>query len=162
MSRRWVWRVVGAFVVWALLVGLARTLDSRPDVLLVGLTIAAATAVLWLCVDALAETESPRWELLDDEPVRPPGQDTRQAALTRLISGHLDGRRPDDGLLHRQLVGLVDQRLMERYGVSWRVDPERARALLEPELVALAEESPPHPRMTRRQIDVLLHRIEGL
>jgi hypothetical protein len=162
MSRKWAWRVVGAFSVWVLLVGLARTLDSRPDILLVGLTVAAATAVLWLCVDALAETESPGWELLDDEPVRPPGQDTRLAALTRLISGHLDGRRADEGQLHRQLVGLVDQRLMERYGVSWRVDPERARDLLEPELVALAEESPPHPRMTRRQIDVLLNRIEGL
>ena len=51
---------------------------------------------------------------------------------------------------------------MERYGVSWRVDPDRARALLEPELVALAEEPSPHPRMTRRQIDVLLNRIEVL
>jgi hypothetical protein len=162
MSRRWAWRVGGAFLVWVLLVGLARTLGSRPDILLVGLTVAAATAVLWLCTDAVAETESPRWELLDDESIRPPGQDVRFAALTRLIAGHLDGRRPDDGLLHRQLVGLVDQRLMERYGVSWRVDPDRARALLEPELVALAAEPPPHPRMTRRQIDVLLNRIEGL
>jgi hypothetical protein len=162
MSRRLLWRAAAAFAVWAFLVGLARTLGSHPDVLLVGLAVAAGTAVLWLCVDAVGETDSPRWELLQDEPIRPPGQDTRLAALTRMITGHLDGRRPDDGLLHRQLVGLVDQRLIERYGVSWRVDPDRARALMEPELVALAEESPPHPRMTRRQIDVLLQRIEAL
>ena len=41
MSRRWVWRVGGAFLVWVLLVGLASTLGSRPDILLVGLTVAA-------------------------------------------------------------------------------------------------------------------------
>jgi hypothetical protein len=161
MSRRAALRVAGAFVVWAGLVGLARTLGSRPDIALVGLTVAAVSAALWLCVDAVGETASPRWELLDDEPILPPGQDSRLSALTRMVTAHFEGRRPDDSL-HRQLVGLLDQRLVARHGVSWRADPDRARPLLDPALAALADEPPPHPRMTRRQVDVLLSRIEAM
>jgi hypothetical protein len=161
MSRRAALRVAGAFGVWALLVGLARTLGSRPDIPLVGLTVAAAAAALWLCVDAVGETATPRWELLDDEPIRPPGQDARLSALTRMVNAHFDGRRPDDSL-HRELLGLLDQRLVARYGVGWRADPERAGPLLDPALAALAEQPPPHPRMTRQQVDVLLSRIEEI
>jgi hypothetical protein len=161
MSRRAALRVAEAFLVWAGLVGLARTLGSRPHIVLVGLAVAAAAAALWLCVDAVGETAAPRWGLLSDDPIRPPGQDSRLAALTRMVTGHFEGRRTDDAL-HRLLVGLVDQRLIARYGVSWRADPERARPLLDPELAVLAEQEPPHPRMTRRQVDTLLSRIEAM
>jgi hypothetical protein len=161
MSRRAALRVAGAFVVWAVLVGLARTLGSRPDIALVGLTVAAASAALWLCVDAVGETATPHWELLDDEPIRPPGEDTRLSSLTRMVNAHFDGRRPDDSL-HRQLVVLLEQRLVARYGVSWRADPERVRPLLDPALAALAEQPSPHPRMTRQQVEVLLSRIEAI
>jgi hypothetical protein len=51
---------------------------------------------------------------------------------------------------------------MARHGVSWRVDPERAGALLGPELLGLARQCPPYPRMSEREIDVLLTRIEEL
>ena len=161
MSRRMALRVAGAFVAWAGLVGLARTLGSRPDIALGGLTVAAVAVALWLCADAVAETASPRWELLDDEPIRPPGQDNRFTALTRMVTAHFEGRRSDDSL-HRQLVGLLDQRLVATHGVSWRADPDRGRPLLDPALAALAEEPSPHPRMTRQQIDVLLSRIEAM
>jgi hypothetical protein len=161
MSRRGALRVAGAFLVWAGLVGLARTLGSRPEIVLVGLAVAAAAAALWLCVDAVGETSAPRWELLADDPIRPPGQDSRLAALTRMMTGHFEGRRTDDAL-HRQLVALVDQRLVAKHGISWRADPDRARPLLDPELVVLAQQEPPHPRMTRRQVDALLSRIEAM
>ena len=42
------------------------------------------------------------------------------------------------------------------------VDPDRAGPLLGPELVALARQSPPYPRMSAQHIDVLLSRIEAL
>ena len=51
---------------------------------------------------------------------------------------------------------------MASHGVSWRVDPDRAAPLLGPELVALARQQPPYPRMNLQQIDVLLTRIEAL
>jgi hypothetical protein len=112
-------------------------------------------------VDGVAEVDSPTWELPGDEPLSPPGQDLRLTALTRVVAGHFEARLPGD-TLQRQLMGLVDQRLMARYGVSWRVDPERARELLPPELVDLAEQVAPYPRMSIRRIDVLLTRIEAL
>jgi hypothetical protein len=148
-------------LVWAGLVGLARTLGSRPDIVLVGFAVAAAAAALWLCVDAVAETASPPWALLEDEPVRPPGQDSRLSALNRMVTAHFDGRRPDD-TLHQQLVGLIDQRLMARHGLRGQADPDRARVLLDPELAALADQQPPHPRMTRHQVDAILSRIEAM
>jgi hypothetical protein len=161
MSRHAALRVAGAFLVWAGLVGLARILGARPDILLVGLTVGAAAAALWLFVDSVAETESPPWEQLDDEPVRPPGQDGRFAALTRLVNAHFEARRHDDAL-HQHLVDLVDQRLVATYGVGWRADAQRAKGMLDPELAVLVEEPPPHPRMTRQQLDVLLSRIEAM
>ena len=34
--------------------------------------------------------------------------------------------------------------------------------VIDPALAALAEQHPPHPRMTRQQVDVLLSRIEAI
>jgi len=161
MRTRWTGRVGFALLVWFLLVYVAHLVGGEPDVGLVGLTVAAGSAVLWLCVDAVAEGDPPGWELLDDEPLRPPGQDARLAALTRVVSAHTEARRPGAGL-QRALMALADQRLIARYGVSWRADPDRARPHLGPELLALAEQSEPYPRMTRTQVDLLLDRIEAL
>ena len=161
MSRRSLLRVGAALAVWAGLVFLARDLGATPDVPLVGLAVAASAGVLWLCLDGITEVRSPTWELPGDEPIGRPGQDLRLTALTRAVAGHFEARLPGD-TLQRQLMGLIDQRLMARYGVSWRVDPERARKLLPAELVELAEQVAPYPRMSIRQIDVLLSRIEAL
>jgi hypothetical protein len=134
---------------------------NRPDGLLLGLTVAAFATTLWLFLDAGLHSEAPRWDLADDDPVRPPGEDPRLALLTRVVAQHLDAREVGD-VLHRHLCELADQRLMAAHGVSWRVDPDRAAPLLGPELVALARQRAPHPRMNPQQIDVLLSRIEAL
>ena len=161
MTTRWAGRVGFALLVWFLLVYVSHLVGGDPEVGLVGLAVAAGSAVLWLCVDSLGESDRHSWELLDDEPLRPPGQDARLAALTRAVAAHFEARRPGDGL-QRQLMSLVDQRLVARYGVSWRADPDRARAHLGPELLALAEQTEPYPRMTRTQVGLLLERIEAL
>ncbi len=157
----WRARVGAAFAVWAVLVLSARVLGNQPDALLLGLTVAASATTLWLFLDASTQSEAPVWDSGSTERVRPPGEDPRLALLTRVVSRHLDAREVDD-TLRRHLLALVDQRLMARHGVSWRVDPERASPLLGPELVALARQEPPHPRMSIQQIDVLLSRIEAL
>ena len=161
MSRRWLRRLGAALAVWVAAVVLSRLFGSTADVGLVGLAVAALAAVLWIAVDALGAGPVEGWDLDPDDPVRPPGQDLRLAALNRMVATHLESRRPGDGL-PRALTRIADQRLMARYGVSWRVDPERARELLPPELVDLAEQVAPYPRMSIRHIDVLLTRIEAL
>jgi hypothetical protein len=159
--RRWTARVATAFALWTVVVGLAVWKGNHPDALLLGLTFAAAAATLWLYLDAGAVAEAATWDRGDADPVRPPGEDPRLALLTRMVGQHLDARQLGDGL-QRHLLDLADQRLMASHGVSWRVDPDRAGPLLGPELVALARQRPPYPRMSVQQIDVLLTRIEAL
>ena len=159
--RRWTARIAVAFAVWAVVVLLARVWGNHPDPALLALTVAAFATTLWLFLDASTQSEVPMWAGHDDDPVRPLGEDPRLSRLARVVGQHLDAREVGD-TLQRHLVDLADQRLMARHGLSWRVDPERAAPLLGPELVALARQSPPYPRLSVQQIDVLLSRIEAL
>ena len=160
-ARLWTSRIATAAAVWALVVLVARARGNQPDVPLLALTVAAFATTLWLYLDASNRSEVPLWDRTDSDPVRPPGEDPRLALLTRVVGQHLDAREVGD-VLQRHLLELADHRLMTSQGVSWRVDPERAAPFLGPELVALARQSDPYPRMTLQQIDVLLTRIEAL
>jgi hypothetical protein len=164
-TSRWLDRAVIALVTWLVVVVLARLLGSDPDLGLLALTVAAAATTWWLCLDATRPSgrtpDRDRWDRDDDQPLRAPGEDTRLAALTRIVDAHFEARAADD-TLQRHLMTLADQRLMARHGVSWRVDPDRAAPLLGPELLALARQTRPFPRMSVQQIDVLLSRIEAL
>ncbi len=159
--RRWTTRIGTAFAMWVVLVLAARVLGNQPDALLLALTVAAFGTTLWLYLDVSVQSEAPLWDRPDHEPVRSPGEDPRLALLTRVVASHLDARDVGDGL-QRHLLDLADQRLMARHGVSWRVDPDQAGPLLGPELVALARQRPPFPRLDVQQIDVLRSRIEAL
>ncbi len=87
-------------------------------------------------------------------------QDGRLWALERVVSGHLTSREPTSALA-LQLRELADRRLALRHGVRWDTDRARTIDLLGPELVALVEARPPR-RMTLRQIDAVLQRIEDV
>lgn len=161
MTRRWVDRLLVCLGVWVVVLLVARVLGDSPDPGLVALLVAAYGVVLWLCLDAVAQREPDGWGMVETETLRRPGEDVRLAALTRLVAGHHDARRPGPGL-QRALLALVDQRLLATYGVSWRADPRRAERLLAPEVVALAHQDEPYPRMSREQVDTILTRIEEL
>ena len=161
VAKRWTSRIGAAVAVWAIVVLIARVKGNQPDVPLLALTFAAFATTLWLYLDASGRSEVPLWDRADSDPVRPPGEDPRLALLTRVVAQHLDAREVGD-VLQRHLLDLADHRLMTAHGVSWRVDPDRAGPLLGPELVALARQSPPYPRMSVQHIDVLLSRIEAL
>ncbi len=161
-SRRlWTGRVGTAFVCWVVLTLGAHVLGGSPRPGLLALVVAAAGLVLWTLLDGLDRTRPADWDRGESLPVRQPGEDTRLVGLDRVLASHLEARVVGD-TLQRTLMALVDQQLLARHGVTWRVDPERAGALLGPELLGLARQSPPYPRMTEQQIDVLLTRIEAL
>ena len=157
----WTARIATAAALWVVVVGIAAVQGNHPDALLIGLTLAAFATTLWLYLDASVSGGGSEWDRVDDDPVRSPGEDSRLAFLSRVLGQHLDGREVGD-TLHRQLEDLAEQRLMARHGVSSRVDPEQAAPLLGPELLALARQRAPYPRLDVRQIDVLLSRIEAL
>ena len=161
MSRAWWWRVLAAFGVWTVVLLVARVFGGDPDPVLIGLGIAAVTTLGGVVHDTTDRAKAPTWDLGVAPPVREPGEDRRLGVLARLVSLHLDAREVD-GALQRELVQLADHRLVMRHGIAWRSDPEAAAPLLGPELVALAEQRPPYPRMNEQRIDVLLRKIEAL
>ena len=131
----------------SLVVGIAAVQGNHPDALLIGLTVAAFAATLWLYLDASARDGGPAWDRSDDDPVRPPGEDSRLAFLTRVVGQHLDAREVGDeaapaargaggaaadGPARRELAG----------------GPRAGAPLLGPELVALAEQRRPTPAWT--------------
>ena len=156
-------RVAAALVAWVAVLLCADWFGARPEAGLLALCVVALSITGWLFLDvfdALGDAAPGPPDAV--EPLRPRGADGRHAALTHLVAGHLDARTTVGDALQRQLMALVDQRLVARHGLSWRADPGRAAALLPPELLALARQSAPYPRMSVRQIDVLLSRIESL
>ena len=143
-SRRlWTGRVGTAFACWVVVTLGAHVLGGTPRPGLLALVVAATGLVLWTLLDGLDRTPrglGPRGV----QPVRQPGEDTRLIGLDRVLASHLEAKVVAD-TLQRTLMALVDQQLLARHGVTWRVDPERAGALLGPELLGLARQSPPYP-----------------
>ena len=162
-ARRVVLRAGAALVVWVAVLLCADWFGTRPEAGLLALCVVALGVTGWLFLDVFDALGDPApGPPAAVEPLHPRGADGRHAALTRLVAGHLDARTTAGDALQRQLMTLVDQRLVARHGLSWRADPGRAAPLLPPELLALAQQSAPYPRMSARQIDVLLSRIEAL
>jgi hypothetical protein len=120
------------------------------------LLVALGTAVLAL-VNVGSVNDGPDWSVESIQPLAPPGQDTRLAMYTRVISGHLDARTPD-GTFRDRVADLADRRLRQRHGVGL-ADP-RARTLLGDEVADILR-GPPR-RLSREQIDRCVTTIEEL
>lgn len=157
----WPRRAAVAAGAWVLVCGVSLLLGLRPHPVLLALVLAAAGATLLLFLDTSGGGEAGRWNMADSDPVRPPGEDPGLAALTRVVGAHLVAHDVGPSL-HRHLVRLVDQRLVAHHGISLQADPDRAAALIGPELTAVVAQGPPYPRLSIDQIDVLIDRIEDL
>ncbi len=160
----WARRLAGTAAVWLVVTVTAYLLGNEPRPGLIALVLAAGSAVLWLLLDVSADSEAVHWRSPRDRPLRPPGEDPRLALLHRVVNQHLDAREVGD-TLHQNLVRLADQRLVARHGVSLRADPERAAALLGPDIMRVVEDTTagaPYPRLTLERIDRVVTRIEDL
>ena len=155
----WRGRVLVALGVWFLVCAVAAVFGARPSYGLVALVVAAVAGVMLLVLDTSGRSEPAVWTLPGDDPIRLPGEDPRLALLRRVVSGHLDARVVDTQL-HDHLMAVADQRLLAHHGVSRVADPDRAAALMGPELAAFADA--PRLRLNVHQIDVLIDRIEDL
>lgn len=157
----WRRRVALAVAVWFLLCAAGLMLHAQPRPVLLALAVGAAGGTAVLFLDVSDGIPPAAWPLRSDEPVRARGEDLRLAVLRRLVSGHLDSRETRDHLRHH-LVQLADRRLVAHQGVSRLADPDRAAALMAPELAAFVSAAPPYPRMTLGQINRLIDQIEEL
>lgn len=159
MSRFWARRIALGVAVWFVLCAVALFLDAHPRPALLAIAVAAAGAALLLFLDV--QTPPVSWTLHDDEPIRARGEDAGMMLLSHLLSEQLYARQPGDRL-RSHLLELVDSRLLAHHGVSRIADPERAAALMGPELAQFVTAAPPYPRMTLSRIALLTDQIEEL
>ena len=155
--RKWTLRIGTALGVWVVTVAATGLLGNDPQPGLIALVIACGAGLLWLYLDVSAAAEPARWRLVDDDPIRPRGEDPRLAMFHRVVAGHLDSRDTNDQL-HRYIAAIADQRLVARHGISRLADPDRAATVMGPELTGFLA----HPRARLSQINHLLDRIEAL
>lgn len=160
MTRKWAFRLGTVFGFWLVVCVAGYLLGNHPRPGLIALVIVTAAGTLWLYLDTSAQSEPPRWQLVNDDPLRAPGGDSRLALLERVVSAHLDSRDVTDHL-QRFAGRVVDQRLISRHGISRLADPQRAAQVLGPELAGYLD-SPQPRRLSPSQIDQLLKRIEAL
>jgi hypothetical protein len=157
----WRGRIAGVFAIWLVIAVITWLTGNHPALGLLALVLTVAAAILWLLLDVSADAEPTVWPSPVDLPVRPPGEDVRLSRLQHLVEQHQSAHEVSDGL-HRELARLADQRLVGKYGVSLRADPERARRHLDPELAAVVAQRAPYPRLSNQEVNTLLDRIEAL
>lgn len=157
--RKWTLRIGTALGVWVVTVAATGLLGNDPQPGLIALVIACGAGLLWLYLDVSADAEPARWRLVDDDPIRPRGEDPRLAMFHRVVAGHLDFRDTNDQL-HRYIAAIADQRLVARHGISRLADPDRAATVMGPELTGFLAH--PRARLSLSQINHLLDRIEAL
>lgn len=157
--RKWTLRIGTALGVWVVTVAATGLLGNDPQPGLIALVIACGAGLLWLYLDVSADAEPARWRLVDDDPIRPRGEDPRLAMFHRVVAGHLDSRDTNDQL-HRYIAAIADQRLVARHGISRLADPDRAATVMGPELTGFLAH--PRARLSLSQINHLLDRIEAL
>jgi hypothetical protein len=153
--RRWVGRAVLAAFVLLVAVAVALIEHTTPDLLRLGLLVAAGVAVLSLVVD-FSSVPEPDWEVVSDRPVIPAGQDPGLSRNVRMLENHLTSRTAEP-VLRRRLTLLVDARLAE-LGLR-RGDPGVAERL-GPTLCDVIDSAP--RQLSRATLEECIRRIEEL
>jgi hypothetical protein len=154
-------RLVGAVLVGGLAALAASWFGVRPRPLLVVLLVVAVFAVGFLVSDLAADRYEldlaaprarlvPRW-----------GLDPRFSRLAASL------RPPHDpqliaSQLHATLIPIIDERLRARHGIDRVAEPERARAVMGPDLVSYVDSPPRSRRNLMGYLSGIVARIEEL
>jgi hypothetical protein len=135
-------------------------MTAHADVIALVLLVPAAVGVGLLCWRAASAGGGVAWGTARPTASADAAPDHRLRALERIVTGHLEARKPN-GLLALQLLRLAERRLALRHGVRLDAEPERAAELLGPDVLELLEARPPR-RLSLAQIDDVLRRIEAV
>lgn len=138
--RRWVWRIVTAFGVWAAVIGYGELTDRRPHLLALAGAVAAILTVVWLCVDALELSDPPQWTLYRS-PTPERTFDPRFSRLSQELAEAAD-RRSASIAVHRSLSAVADRILRDKYDVDRARDPSAARDILGEPAASYLEAAP--------------------
>ncbi len=143
-------------------IGCLALLGTGPDVVLLGAAGLLAAATFWYITDMSERTMSTGG--VAAPPATPPAARIDHRLMT-LRNGIAYGRSSDASTerLRAALVDLVDDQLRTAHHVDRSTDPERAAAVLGPELAAFVDEPDRTRRLTRtRDLDRIVTLIERL
>ncbi len=152
-----VWLVALGLAAW----GFTSWLGWRPRPVLLAVLIAGCYASIWAVGEVglrvtRVDLSAPRRRVS----VRH-GRDPRFLRLARLIREETD-RQLVSRQVHRTLVRIVDDRLLEHHQIDRATEPERATAVLGPTLSGYIDDAPHSSQLQTRQLHDVLTRIESL
>ena len=161
MTSQWRGRLLGAGLVW---LGLVLTLGLsglRPNVIVIAAVVGVLALVAWLTNDLSDIAPSIDWRPSGATATTSYGSDRGTRTLWRQLSDQ--ERSGADPRLHTLLVGIIDERLLVECRVDRAGDPERAAAVLGPELSAfIAATGTDAGLADAARLDQIITRIESI
>ena len=124
----WLKRALAVVCVWGAAVGFAVFTERHPHPLPLAAAVAAILTVVWLCVDAYQDAESPPWSLYRS-PTPARTFDPRFSRLSQQLDEAAD-RREASVAVHASLAAVADRILLDKYDVDRERDPEAAHEIL--------------------------------
>lgn len=170
IPRLWLYRIGAALLVAVLVNGfLSLVLEADHDVLMIALLAVAVAAVGAVALDALETSTHVGWTTPRTTAPRNPGEDVRTTMHRQLVEAHLSSRHAQNDVLW-QIAALAKERLRQVHGFRYEDDPQRAAALLGPDLAEWCSHDRRHRydpthrsvRYSAEQLGEALRRIETL
>ncbi|UYM06454.1 hypothetical protein [Solicola gregarius] len=163
MNVDWRRRAAAAVLVTAVALGGLVVIGDGIDPIALAVLAFCGFSVGWLATDVFAVVDS-RMRGIADAPAAGPrrGGDMRTTRWSRRL-GEIGRAGFDDSWLWRDLVQLVDDRLLRFHDIDRAADPAAAANVLGPRLATFVREPPPTRQFARRDyLDAIVTEIEDL
>lgn len=154
--RQWLIRIPFVVVITVVTWVIATLMDYRPDLPLLALYVAVATALFSVAYQSFGDSPI-GWEPQETVSMRPLGQDSGTNSAMRMLESHLTAAEPTP-MLRDRLAQLAEARMRQRHGVGL-ADPQAKDLLGERTLGVLQG---PVRRLSKNEIAQTVTRIEEL
>jgi len=153
-------RLALAIAVWVVALGSMILAGMGPNPILLAVTVAAVACGSWVVADIGSSVERANWYVLDASSTLTRGEDGRVGLLHR----HLDSLASHSvDRVSPLLVGVIEDRVRNRYAVERDGDPEGFRRIVGPELAAFIQSTEADNRaIPPRSLPGIITRIEAL
>jgi hypothetical protein len=152
-----VWVTVTSLAAW----GFTTFVGLRPRPLVLAGVVLGTFAVAWVVSDVAGRVSRIDWDPPRRRVTARLGLDPRFLRMSALMRNESD-RRLVSFRVHRDLVRVIDDRLVAHHGVDRTAQPDEARHVLGPMLSAYVETQPHARQLHPRYLQDLLTRIEAL
>lgn len=159
--RRWVERTVYVALASTAAWGFTTFVGLRPRPLLLAGVVLASFAAAWVLTDIGRLVGRIEWEPPRRRVTARHGLDPRFLRMSALMRDESDRRLVSFGV-HRDLVRIIDDRLLAHHGIDRYAETERAQQVLGPALSSYVDAAPSPHQLRPHTLYDLLTRIEAL